>query len=162
MGFISVATAMSLTRWSESTIRRRIADGSVTRQLEPGPNGRSLVGLASVHPYVQLELDELGFELVQAADAGCAEAQTDLALEFLQQDYPKGAMYWLELAVKQNYASAMYYLGRCYIDGTTVDIDENVGLIWILKAAVRGHPIAAAQMQSIRERLIAPAIQPTT
>lgn len=151
---ISVATAISLTGWSESTMRRRIADGVVTRRLEAGENGRSMMDLESIMPHLDLPLENGDVELILAADGGVAEAQTDLALKFLLNNNAKGALYWLELSVKQDYANAMYYLGRCYIEGAGVARDENVGLIWLLKAAVGGHVIARAQMQQVKERLV--------
>lgn len=138
-------------------MRRRVADGSVTRVLQPGVNGRSMISIDSIRSHLVLPMDGDDLDLIKSADAGDAEAQTDLAMKFLSQDYAKGAIYWFELAVKQEYASAMYYLGRCYTDGTGVPKDENVGLIWILKAAVLGHGIAKAQMERAREKLAAPA-----
>lgn len=134
-------------------MRRRIADGAVMRSLEAGQNGRAMVDFASIVPHIQVPLEEGDIALIAAADAGHAEAQTDLALKFLLAKQPKGALYWLELAVKQDYAAAMFYLGRCYTDGTGVAKNENMGLIWILKAAVAGHPIACAQMQQVKEKL---------
>jgi len=134
-------------------MRRRIADGVVTRRLEAGENGRSMMDLESIMPHLDLPLEDGDVALIMSADAGTAEAQTDLALKFLLHNNAKGALYWLELAVKQEYANAMYYLGRCYIDGAGVARDENVGLIWLLKAAVGGHAIAGAQMQQVKEQL---------
>jgi len=135
-------------------MRRRIADGVVTRRLEPGENGRSMMDLESIVPHLDLPLEDGDVAMILAADGGAAEAQTDLALKFLLHNNAKGALYWLELAVKQEYSNAMYYLGRCYIEGAGVARDENVGLIWILRAAVGGHPIASAQMQQVKERLV--------
>lgn len=154
--FISIATAMTLTKWSESTIRRRIADGSLTRKLEPGVNGRSMVDLDSIKAHIDLALGEDELGLVQAADAGNSEAQTDLALIFLSAKNAKGALYWLELAIKQDNAAAMYHLGVCHIEGNGVPKDENLGLMWISKAAVHGHLIAQGQMQTLRTRLTQP------
>ncbi|MGZ5028874.1 MAG: hypothetical protein ACXV9T_16965, partial [Methylobacter sp.] len=62
----------------------------------------------------------------------------------------KSAVYWLELAAKQSLADAMHLLGRCYLEGNGLAKDENLGIMWIAKAASLGHPIALAQIQSIR------------
>jgi hypothetical protein len=151
--FISVNTAITLTEWSESTFRRRIADGSVKRELEPGVNGRSMVNIESIQPHICIPFDEQDILLIRSADAGDPEAQTDLALLFLAANKPKGAIYWLELAIKKDYANAMYYLSRCYIDGTGVARDENLGLMWLSKAAVHGSVIAREQMHTVRQKL---------
>lgn len=151
--FISVGAAISLTEWSESTFRRRIAEGSVKRKLEPGVNGRSMVDVDSISPHLCLPLDGDDIALVKAADAGDPEAQTDLALLFLAADKTKSALYWLELAVKKEYANAMYYLSLCHIDGKGVPQDENLGLMWLARAAVHGSVIAQEHMQAVRNKL---------
>ncbi|SHH52623.1 tetratricopeptide repeat protein [Massilia sp. CF038] len=151
LDFISVAAALSLTTWSESTMRRRIAEGTVTRRMESCANGRAMVDFASIRPHVVLPLDDTDLALIKAADDGAAWAQSDLALHFLFYQQPKAGRYWLELAAKQNFPSAMYFLGRCYTDGIGVVKNENEGLIWILRAAVLGDPVAAAQMQHVRD-----------
>jgi len=66
----------------------------------------------------------------------------------------EGARYWLELAARQDYPNAMQTLGRCYLAGDCVPKDENLGLMWIAKAAATGHAIAQAQMQALRVRAI--------
>ena len=154
MDFISIASAMTLTTWSESTIRRRIADGKLIRKLEACTNGRSMVDLDSIQAHIELKLGEGDLALILAADAGDDQAQTDLALLFLQAGNVKGALYWLELAIKQDNASAMYYLGICHIEGKGVVQDENLGLMWISKAAVHGHLIAQGMLQSMRGKLV--------
>lgn len=151
--FISVGTAISLTEWSESTFRRRIAEGSVRRKLEPGVNGRSMVDVDSIQPHICIPLDEDDIALVKSADAGDPEAQTDLALLFLAADKTKSAMYWLELAAKKDYANAMYYMSLCHIDGKGVPQDENLGLMWLSRAAVHGSVIAQDYMKALRDKL---------
>jgi TPR repeat protein len=134
-------------------MRRRIADGIVRRRQENCPNGRAMVEFDSILPHIAFPLDGDDLALILRADGGDPEAQTDLGLKFLFNQNPRGALYWLELAVKQDYAAAMYYFGRCHTDGVGVQRNENEGLIWILKAALLGHAIAEAQMQNARERL---------
>lgn len=153
MNWISIATATTLTGCSESTLRRRIADGSVQRKPEPGSYGRLMIDLESILPLVTMEVSEEDLALFLAADDGDAIAQTDLALFFLAQNSSKSAIYWLEAAVRQEYANAMHYLGHCYLTGKGVTKDANLGLMWLSKAAVGGHLISQAQMQAIHNRL---------
>lgn len=147
MDMISLPTAITLTEKSERTLWRLIADGSIRREMDAG---KAVIDLASLKPYLCLPLDDLA--LVQAADHGDAVAQTDLALIFLANGKPKGAVEWLEQAAGQAYPDAMYWLGRCYIDGEGLAQDENLGLIWIAKAAADGHLISIAQMAGMRGR----------
>jgi TPR repeat protein len=112
-----------------------------------------MVDLDSVKPHICIPLDEGDIALIKSADAGDAEAQTDLALLFLAANKFKSAIFWLELAIKKDYANAMYYLSRCYIDGNGVAQDENMGLMWLSKAAVYGSVIAQGLMQAVRKKL---------
>jgi hypothetical protein len=148
---ISLAAAITLTEWSQSTFRRRIADGSVKRIMENGGNGRSMVYLDSIKSHISIPLGPEETALLASADAGNAEAQNDLALLFLSNGKIKSALYWLELAIKQNHADAMHWLGRCYIEGKGIAKDENLGMMWLSKSAAQGHVIAQGQMQAMRD-----------
>lgn len=154
MDFISIATTATLLGCSESTLRRRIADGSVSRTLEAGVNGRLMIDLNSIRAQIPSALTEEDIELFKAADKGNAEAQTDLGLLFLSKNNGKSAIYWFELAVRQDYANAMFFLGHCYLEGKITPKDEDLGLMWLSKAAVGGHLIAQGQMKAIRERVV--------
>jgi TPR repeat protein len=149
---ISLAAAITLTEWSERTLRRKLAEGSVTRAPESGSNGRYLLHLDSVRPYICICLEPDELATLMRADSGEPEAQTDLALIFLSNAKPKGAAYWLELAAKQDYPDAMHWLGRCYIEGNGVPKNENLGMMWLAKAAAHEHVISQEQMQAMRDR----------
>jgi uncharacterized protein len=73
-----------------------------------------------------------------------------LGVLLLENDKPQRAIYWLELAAKQDFSDAMHLLGTCYLKGNGLAKDYNLALMWIAKAASLGHPIAVAQIQSIR------------
>lgn len=149
MQLISIASAITLTEWSESTFRRRIADGALTRHFELGPSGRAMVDLDAIKSHACIPLEEDDGLLIQDADTGNGEAQNDLALLFLANNKPRAAIYWLELAAKQDYPDAMHWLGRCHIDGNGVLQDENLGMMWLAKAAAHGHAISRTQMQAM-------------
>ena len=148
MSFISFSTAIELTERSERTLWRLISDGSVSRELA---NGKAMVDLVSLRPYLCLPINDEDDDLamIHEADQGDAAAQTDLALLLLANGKQKGAIYWLELATKQDYPDAMNWLGRCYIEGNGVTKDVNTGLIWIAKAAAQGHVISKAQLDGM-------------
>jgi hypothetical protein len=153
---ISLAAAITLTEWSERTFWRRFADGSVKREVETGGNGKSMLHLESIKAHIAIPLAPEDFTLVQQADRGNAAAQNDLALIFLAGGKPRGAIYWLELAARQDYADAMHWLARCYLDGNGVAPDDHLGLMWLSRAAANGHRISQAQLQLMRDRFTAP------
>lgn len=151
---ISLAAAITLTEWSERTFWRRFADGSVKKEVEGG-NGKSMVHLDSIKPYIAMPLDADDFALLKMADRGDAAAQNDLALIFLANGKPRGAIAWLELAARQDHADAMHWLARCYLEGNGVVRDDNLGMMWLSRAAAHGHLISENQLQLMRQRFIA-------
>lgn len=111
-----------------------------------------MVELNAIKSNACVPLEEDDGPLIQDADTGNAEAQNDLALLFLANNKPRAAIYWLELAAKQDYPDAMHWLGRCHIDGNGVLQDENLGMMWLSKAAAHGHSISQAQMQTMLKK----------
>lgn len=154
MKLISLAAAITLTAWSERTFWRRFADGVMTRETE---NGRSMINFDLIKPHICMPLEPDDLAVLESADAGDAEAQNELALIFLSNGKPKSAIYWLETAAKQNDANAMYLLGRCYTDGNGLAKNENLGIMWIAKAAAHCHVISQGQIHAMCDRLSATA-----
>lgn len=146
---ISLASLPALTGKSERTLWRWIADGILVRADDGDAQTKTMVQLDSVirHLLIVIEPDDIA--LLESADAGDAEAQNDLALLFLTQNRAQGALYWLELAAKQGYAEAMHWLGRCYIDGKGIAKDDNMGIMWLAKAAAHGHMISQEQIHAM-------------
>ncbi len=150
MQHLSLQAAATLTEWSERTLRRRIADGSLRCAADNEAHYKTMICFDSIKQDICIALEAGDIELIKAADSGGAKAQNDLALLFLQQNKPKSAVYWLELAAKQQVSDAMHLLGGCYLEGSGVLKDDNLAMMWIAKAASLGHLIAIAQIQSIR------------
>lgn len=150
MPHVSLQAAATLTEWSERTLRRRIAEGRLKCAGDNKAYYKTMICFEAIKQDVCIDLDADDIELIQNADAGNAKAQNDLALLFLENNKPKSAVYWLELAAKQHYTDAMHMLGRCYLEGKGLAKDNNLAIMWIAKAASMGHPIALAQIQSIR------------
>ncbi len=150
MQHVSLQAAATLTEWSERTIRRRLADGRLKCAADNGAHYKTMICFDSIKRDVCITLDPEDIELITNADSGNAKAQNDLALLFLEHNKPKSAVYWLELAAKQQDTDAMHMLGRCYLEGKGLAKDENLAIMWIAKAASLGHPIALAQIRSIR------------
>ena len=150
---ISLAAAISLTDWSESTFRRRFSDGTVTR--EPGSSGgKSMIHFRCIAAHLCIAFTTDDLSIVAKADAGDHNAQNEVGLMFLENGKPKSALYWFDAASKQGNADAMHWLGRCYLNGDAVTKDDNLGFMWLSRSAASGHVISMAQMQAVRDRLI--------
>jgi hypothetical protein len=146
---ISVGTAVTLTDLSRRTLWRRIGGGLLPRGKDD-ERGRAMLEMKTILPFVVLPpLDPSDLEVIEKADAGEAEAQNDVAMLLLGAGRHRSAVYWLDRAARQDYPEAMSLLARCYIEGTGVDKDENLGIMWLAKAAASGHHIAREQMAAI-------------
>lgn len=154
MQMLSLAAAAIMTNASESTFRRRIADGSLLKMTEPGPNGRSMIAFDAIAADLCIPLDAEDRPYLFAADAGNPEAQNDMGMQMLSHKMPKSAIYWFELASKQEYPEAMYWLARCYLSGEGVLTNTDVGMMWLAKAAAAGHVIAKGLMAHMIEKTI--------
>ncbi|WP_151637193.1 tetratricopeptide repeat protein [Noviherbaspirillum aerium] len=149
---ISLNAVIALTDQSERTLRRRIADGSLPRVADEGGSSyKTMIPFEAIRSQLVVPLASDEIHLVREADAGNASAQNDLALLLLSHQKPQGALYWLELAAKQECPEAMHWLARCYLEGNGVTQDENLGLMWLARSAARGHRISQQQVQAMRE-----------
>jgi TPR repeat protein len=149
MQHVSLQAATTLTEWSMRTLRRRLADGTLQCAADNEAHYKTMICFDSIKHDICIALDPDDIEVLQAADAGDAKSQNDLALLFLDNDKMKSAAYWLELAAKQNFTDAMHLLGCCYLEGNGLPKDDNLAIMWIAKAASLGHSIAIAQIQSM-------------
>ena len=148
---VSLQTATLLTGLSRRTLSRRITDGTLKcTSSEKDQYNIIMISLDSIKNDIGIPLNPDDIELIKAADAGKPEAQNDLGVLFLENNKPQSAIYWLELAAKQDFVNAMHLLGNCYLKGNGLAKDNNLALMWIAKAASLGHPIAVAQIKSIR------------
>ncbi|CAI06125.1 hypothetical protein ebA7 [Aromatoleum aromaticum EbN1] len=148
MTAITVPTAALILDRTTRTIWRRIADGSLPAITE---DDRQKIPLDAVIREACIPIDPDDYELVTGTDAGDAESQCDLALLFLLRDRPHIAMPLLNLAAKDDYPEALYQIARCHIAGKGVPRDGNAGIMWLARAASRGHSVAQEQMRVVRE-----------
>ena len=151
MAYITLNTAAGLTGLSKRTLWRRIADGQLHAQGGADQGEHARVQLDDVVALSRLHLEPEDHALIVDADAGKAEAQCDLALQFLMQSLPTEAAQWLTAAAKQTYPEAMHQLGRCYITGTGVEANEADGIEWISRAAALGHSTALHMAQYLMD-----------
>jgi uncharacterized protein len=82
--------------------------------------------------------------LKQAATAGSADAQNDLAglYDFGRFGFPQDHRKAFELyrkAAKRGHPLAQYNLGACYFEGTGTSIDYKNSLLWTQKAVEQGY-----------------------
>ena len=102
-----------------------------------------------VAPLICIPLTPEDVNFVLRADASDAEAQNDTGQIFSMCGKHEAALYWIQQAAQQGYPDAMQCLGRFYLRGEGVQKDENLGVMWIAKAASYGHVIAQAQMDAL-------------
>lgn len=153
---LSLSAVSSLTGWSERTVWRRLADGLLVRASETG--APVLIAWHSVARYCSVRFDDEGLLLLQAADAGNAMAQAELALHLLlDHGLPRLSWYWFEQAANRGNADAMYWLARGFLEGRPVAEDRNLGLMWLARAAAAGHAISQGLLDEWCRRFTAPA-----
>lgn len=146
---ISLDTAIIVTDTSKRTLWRRLSEGKIDRQENDG-RGRAMLAFEDILPMLCITIAPEDHELFIGSDAGDAEAQNDLALLFLELDRADIALYWLQLAAAQKHTDAMHNLGELYIKGIGVPKQENLGLMWLAKAAAFGHVIAEQQLAALK------------
>jgi TPR repeat protein len=146
---ISLDTAIIVTDTSKRTLWRRLSEGIIARE-EDDERGRAMLVFADVVPVLCISIVLEDHELFINADAGDADAQNDLALLFLESDRPDVALHWLQLAAAQDHADAMHNLGKLYIKGIGIPKNDNLGLMWLAKAAAFGHVIAEQQLTALK------------
>ncbi len=150
---ISLDTACALSDLSKSTWWRRIAKGDFTRVADDA-RGRAMLLWSEVAPHMCVPMAPEDQHVVLQADQGHAEAQGDIGQLFSAAGKHQAAFYWFQLAAGQGHADAMHGLGRCYTSGAGVEEDDNLGMMWIAKAAAMGHVIAQEQMKGLIHRAL--------
>lgn len=146
---ISVEAAIAITERSRSTWWRRIAKGEITRVADDA-RGRAMLLWSEVVPQICVPMEPVDLTFVLRADAGDAAAQNDIGQFFSIAGKHKIALYWLQQAAQQDHPDAMQWLGRCYISGDGVPKNDNLGIMWIAKAAAHDHVIAQTQIKGLR------------
>ena len=132
MTLVSLDAAISLLGRSERTLWRMVSNGAVHKEIH---NGTAMFSLASLLPHFCIPFLGDDYETLTAASEGDAAAQTDVALILLSAGKATNAVYWLNLAVQQDFADAMNLLGRCFIAGNGVDRDTHAGIPWITRVS---------------------------
>ena len=87
-------------------------------------------------------------ELMQAAEEGDANAQTQLGIVATQAGYPDQAVTWYRMAADQGVADAQFLLGALYMGGQGVAEDPVESAKWWREAADQGHANAQALLGS--------------
>ena len=149
MDAISLDATIAITALSRRTWWRRISQGTVKR-VSDDQRGRAMLSWAEVVPHICISMEPEDLAFILRADAGQADAQNDIGQLFSISEKHDLAFYWLQHAVQQDYPDAMQWLGSCYLRGAGVPKDENLGLMWIAKAASHNHAIALGQIDALR------------
>lgn len=145
---VSYDTAAAITRRSKRTWQRRVTDGLAARL--PNDGMRPVVLLSDVLPLVEMELTAADAGYLVLADTGDAAAQADMGEFFRAAGRLDVAHYWFNLAAAQDDPEAMQCLAQCYASGEGVEQNSNLALMWLAKAADKGHVIAREQLKHVR------------
>jgi len=145
---INLESAVWVTQLSKRTLWRRLSEGQITRQANDD-EGRTMLTFEDLVPMLCIPVAPQDHDLIIEAAAGDAEAQTDLALLFLEADKPDVGLSWLTLAADQGNPDAMHHLSKLYIQGSGLPKDDSLGLMWLAKAASLGHRIAGEQITAL-------------
>jgi TPR repeat protein len=151
---ISFHAAITLTDMSESTFRRKMRTGLIKEKQKNDETGRSMIEIDSIRRYINAGLEREDWQLMEQADAGDADAQTDIALLFQDGGKHHSAVFWLKSAMKKGNCEAMHWMGRCYMEGRGVARNEDMGIMLIAKSAALGHAISQGQMAAIRKTFV--------
>ena len=154
MEAISIDASIVITGRSRRTWWRRISEGAVLRVADDG-RGRAMLCWDEVLSHICIVMSPEDLVFVLRADAGDAEAQNDIGQLFSIAGKYEAALYWLQQAAQQGNPDAMQWLGRCHLSGEGVPKDENLGIMWIAKAASHGHVIAKSQMNAMLPQFVA-------
>ena len=144
--------ASAITQISRRTWWRRIAAQAVTRGASD--RGRTMLLWSEVAPHIDVPMTAENHGSLFLADMGSADAQNTVGQFFLHAGKHKTAVYWFQLASKQDHPDAMQWLGDSYICGKGVEKSEYLGLMWIAKAAAFGHVIAQEQIKELLSRTL--------
>ena len=147
----SVPTAALLLDRSERTLQRWCEDRTLQVVHRDARRGAAMVNLAQVLEFFGPYSTPDFAALIEAADAGGAEAETDLGLALLQEGKAVAAVAFFQRAARQDDPEAMHWLYRCYREGLGIERDENLAMMWLHKAAALGHVIAQAQTSALRD-----------
>lgn len=145
--FISVKTYANLCDLSERTVRRYMAMNTIDFIAES--SNRTLIAIDELAENCSIPLTADENSLILQADSGNAESQNDLAILLLEHTKPNLAIYWFNLAAKQQHADAMQFLGYCYANGEGIEKDNNLALMWIARAASLKWVLAEQQISSL-------------
>jgi len=151
---ISFHAAITLTNMSESTFRRKIRTGLIKQMRKNDETGRPMIDIDSIRRHICVKLEIEDWQLMKQADAGDADAQTELGLLFQSQGKYRSTVFWLKSAMKKGNRDAMHWMGRCYIEGKGVPGNEDMGMMLIAKSAALGHAISQGQMAAMRKTFV--------
>lgn len=149
MTLISLEALIAIGDSSRRTWWRRISDNPSFKK-GTDPKGRTVISINAAREFIALPHDDITLAMLMAADAGDPDSQNDAGLMYSELENHRAAVYWWRAAAEQENADAMQLLGKCYIEGIGVDVDEDAGIMWIARAATHGHIIARTQLKGLR------------
>ena len=147
MYLISLNTAAALTGLTKRTLWRYIDSGRLTAANPSEPGEKTHVHLEEILPLSGLTIDPEYHPTIVDADRGDPTAQCDLGILLLMNHRPADAIPWFQRAANAFYPDAMCRLARAYLSGEGIEINLEIGVQWIEKAAHKSYPLGQAMHQ---------------
>lgn len=114
-----------------------LAVSGCSRNNEKYPDGNLLL------------ISELSPELIQKAEAGDAEAQYELGLNYEDKEKVK----WFMKSADKGHPGAQHELGLCYELGKVVPKDDEEALKWYKKSADQGNEFAMREVERLTDSM---------
>ncbi len=150
---VSLDTAARLIGQTKRHIRRRIAEGSLTKVSSSDLFGRTHISLDAIRVNIGYPLTNEDISNIVKADAGDALAQEEVAIFFLEAGNQERALAWLQISAKNGCADAMLMLGENYLAGQTEIGTVEAGLYWLERAAMTGMLLAKQTLEGLKDQL---------
>lgn len=152
---ICAQTAALLTGKTDRTIINWLESGTIKgKTVYAGhlPRGQIWkIDLSSMAEHIPTKLTDEFIESVKKAEAGDAQATTNVAIGFSMAGAHKIAATWFELAAKRGHADAMNWLWDIYYLGCGIEPDFATAIQWLGKAAKQGSMLAQATVEGLRK-----------
>ena len=111
-----------------------------------GQTSNGKVSLDQLRPHLAVKTIDDG--TIIKADQGDPEAQTDVAVMLMEHDQYELAAAWLKRAAEKS-PEAMSWLSQCYLRGTGLEQNLDLGFMWLHRAAAAGHVISKGQTEAL-------------
>jgi TPR repeat protein len=152
--YVGTQVASLLVGKSQKTLYRWVEEEKLAPKVQTPSSGpkafqKMLFNLEDLKPYLTIPVDGALEEDLARAEAGEADAYTEVGLRFFAAERYDQAFRWLELAAQKGHADGMDWLATCYLRGLGTPENRAAAMEWLGRAARAGHVLAQKKIQAI-------------